>query len=53
MRANPKSLSADCSGAVAVEYGLIGVIIVIGLISLQSSIGNSISGFFMAVANGL
>jgi Flp pilus assembly pilin Flp len=41
------------SGATAVEYGLVAVIIVIGLISIQQAIGASVTGFFMEVATGL
>jgi Flp pilus assembly pilin Flp len=53
MRVNLKTLTADSRGAVAVEYGLVAVIIVIGLIAIQAQIGGSVSGFFMSVATGL
>jgi Flp pilus assembly pilin Flp len=50
---NLRSLPASRSGATAIEYGLIAAIIVLVLIPLHNSIGNSVKGFFMSVANGL
>jgi Flp pilus assembly pilin Flp len=46
-------LSASRSGATAIEYALIAALIVLILIPLHTSIGNSVVGFFMAVATGL
>ena len=50
---NLRSLLRCRSAATAVEYGLVAVIIVIGLISIQQAIGASVTGFFMEVATGL
>ena len=46
-------LQSDASGAVAIEYALLVVLIGLVLISLHESIGAAVSGFFMSVANGL
>ena len=48
-----KSLLASRTGATAIEYGLIAALIVLVLVPLHNSIGSSVKGFFMAVANGL
>lgn len=53
MRANLARLHGDRSGAVAIEYGLIIVLIVLILVSLHTAIGISVSNFFMEAANGL
>lgn len=46
-------LAADGSGATAIEYALIAIFISLVLLTLQTSIGTSVCGFFMSVANGL
>jgi len=46
-------LKDSASGAVAIEYALIMVLIVLVLISLHQQIGNAVVGFFMSAANGL
>jgi Flp pilus assembly pilin Flp len=48
-----RRLRGDSSGAVAIEYALLVVLIGLVLISLHESIGASVSGFFMSVATGL
>lgn len=42
----------DDSGATAIEYGMILMMIVIGIIALVEQIGGSVLGFFEAVAAG-
>jgi len=41
------------SGTTAIEYALIALLIGLVLISLQNSIGASVRGFFLDMANGL
>ena len=53
MHTEPKRLARDESGAVAIEYALIVVLIVLVLIASHVSIGSSVVGFFMSAANGL
>ena len=43
----------DREGATAIEYAMIVLFIGLVLIALQASIGNSVTGFFMSMANGL
>ena len=47
------SLGRAVSGATAIEYALIALLIGLVLISLQYSIGASVRGFFMSMATGL
>jgi pilus assembly protein Flp/PilA len=44
--------SKDESGATAIEYGMILMMIVIGIIALVEQIGGSVLGFFLAVGAG-
>ena len=46
-------LSRDETGAVAIEYALIVVLIVLVLISAHQAIGSAVVGFFMTAADGL
>ena len=48
-----KAALKDTRGATAIEYGLLAVLIGIGLIGLQSSIGNTLIGFFGSVSSTL
>ena len=48
-----RQLCSDQSGATVIEYALIVLFIGLVVINLQTSIGNSVVGFFMSVANGL
>lgn len=43
----------DRCGTTSIEYAMIVLFIGLVLIGLQSSIGNSVVGFFMSAANGL
>ena len=47
------ALYQNDTGATAIEYALIALLIGLVLISLQNSIGDSVKGFFMSVATGL
>jgi Flp pilus assembly pilin Flp len=44
--------SKDEGGATAIEYGMILMMIVIGIIALVEQIGGSVLGFFLAVGAG-
>ena len=46
------ALRADDSGATAIEYALILVLISITVISWATFVGTTISGFFVDIANG-
>ena len=46
------ALRLDRSGATSIEYALIATFISIMVVSWATFVGNSVSGFFMAVANG-
>jgi len=48
-----RKLKGDRSGAVAIEYALIVLLIVIVLVASIFSIGTSVSGYFFAVATSL
>jgi Flp pilus assembly pilin Flp len=46
------ALRADESGATAIEYALILVLISITVVSWATFVGTTVSGFFMSIANG-
>jgi len=46
------ALQADESGATAIEYALILVLISITVVSWATFVGTTISGFFVDIANG-
>jgi Flp pilus assembly pilin Flp len=46
-------LRRDRSGATAIEYAMIALFIGLILLTLQTSIGSSVRGFFLSMANGL
>ena len=48
-----RGLRRDRSGTTAIEYAMIVLFVGLLLISMQNSIGNSVVGFFMSMANGL
>ena len=48
-----KAALKDSRGATAIEYGLLAALIGIGLISLQSTIGSTLIGFFNSVSTTL
>jgi Flp pilus assembly pilin Flp len=48
-----KAVLKDRRGATAIEYAMLAAFIGIGLISLQSSIGSTLIGFFGAVSTTL
>ena len=48
-----KAALKDIRGATAIEYGLLAALIGIGLISLQSTIGSTLIGFFNSVSTTL
>ena len=52
MRAAPKALRLDRSGVTSIEYALIASFISIMVVGWASFVGQSVSGFFMSVANG-
>ena len=52
MRSLLMALETDESGATAIEYALIVTFISITVVSWATFVGQSISGFFMAIANG-
>lgn len=52
MRATLRALRLDRSGATAIEYAFIAVLIVLVLISAMLSIGTSVTSMFMAVNSG-
>ena len=52
MRTALTALQADESGATAIEYALILVLISITVISWATFVGTTISGFFVDIANG-
>jgi Flp pilus assembly pilin Flp len=47
------ALRHDESGATAIEYALILVLISISVVSWATFVGTSVSGFFTSMANGL
>ena len=51
-RTAPKALRLDRSGATSIEYALIATFISIVVVGWATFMGQSISGFFMSVANG-
>jgi Flp pilus assembly pilin Flp len=53
IRGKFKRIWSDDHGATAIEYAMIALLIGLVLIGLQVSIGNSVRGFFEAMANGL
>jgi pilus assembly protein Flp/PilA len=53
IRGKFKRFCTDDDGATAIEYAMIALLIGLVLIGLQLSIGNSVRGFFEAMANGL
>ena len=53
IRGKFKRFCTDDNGATAIEYAMIALLIGLVLIGLQVSIGNSVRGFFEAMANGL
>lgn len=53
MRDKFEPICSDCAGTTAIEYAMIALFIGLVLISLQTSIGNSVVGFFMSIATGL
>jgi len=52
MRSAPMILGLDRSGATSIEYALIATFISIVVVGWATFVGQSISGFFMSVANG-
>jgi Flp pilus assembly pilin Flp len=48
----PTVLRLDRSGATSIEYALIATFISIVVVGWATFVGQSISGFFMSVANG-
>jgi Flp pilus assembly pilin Flp len=52
MRTAPKALRLDRSGVTSIEYALIASFISIMVVGWASFVGQSVSGFFMSVANG-
>jgi Flp pilus assembly pilin Flp len=52
MRSVLMALRTDDSGATAIEYALIVVLISISVVSWATFVGSSVSGFFTSVANG-
>ncbi len=53
MRSALIALRTDESGATAIEYGLILVLISLTVVSWATFVGSSVSGFFTDVANGM
>ena len=52
MRTAPKALRLDRSGATSIEYALIATFISIMVVGWATFVGQSVSNFFMSVANG-
>ena len=52
MRSARTALRLDRSGATSIEYALIATFISIVVVGWATFVGQSISGFFMSVANG-
>jgi pilus assembly protein Flp/PilA len=52
MRSASMVLEHDRSGATSIEYALIATFISIVVVGWATFVGQSISGFFMSVANG-
>jgi len=52
MRSALMALQADESGATAIEYALILVLISITVVSWATFVGTAVSGFFVDIANG-
>jgi pilus assembly protein Flp/PilA len=53
MRAFARRLWVDESGATAIEYGLIGALIAVVIITAVTKIGTNLKGTFNSVANGV
>jgi Flp pilus assembly pilin Flp len=53
MRSALMALRTDDSGATAIEYALILVLISITVVGWATFVGTSVSGFFVQMANGL
>ena len=53
MRSALIALRADDSGATAIEYALILVLISITVVSWATFVGTTVSGFFTSIANGM
>jgi len=53
MRSTLIALRADESGATAIEYALIVVLISITVVSWATFVGTTVSGFFTSIANGM
>jgi Flp pilus assembly pilin Flp len=47
-----ETLSRDCSGATALEYGLIIAFISIMVVAWATTVGTSVCGFFVSINNG-
>ena len=48
-----KAVLKDCEGATVIEYAMLAALVGIGLISLQTSIGATLIGFFGTVSTTL
>jgi pilus assembly protein Flp/PilA len=48
-----KSFTADCSGATAIEYGLLIALIALVIVSAVTSVGTNINSIMVRVATGL
>lgn len=53
MRSGLAGLRADCSGATAIEYGLIAAGIAVAIIAAVFALGDEIKGFFEGVQTQL
>ena len=53
MRSTLDALRTEDSGATAIEYALILVLISITVVSWATFVGTSVSGFFTQMANGM
>ena len=52
MRSAPMALGLDRSGVTSIEYALIATFISIMVVGWATFVGQSVSGFFISVANG-
>ena len=48
-----KQLSAETSGATAIEYGLIAALIAVAAVTVMGTVGTNLSGTFNSVASAL